>query len=87
VTRGVKIAIWDKGSVKDAARRAAWLLWRQTLIRAYLQPNYLATVQKTVPECYDYKLSFEPIIKAVDKKYQSMRSAFRLIYFCNEYGT
>ena len=92
-TRPIMVELHDTGSVYEAVRRAKWLLWRQTLLRAFLQPPLIESIKAglngtaAVPELAELEIDLHPVIDPMKPEYQKIRSGFILNWKTSEAGT
>lgn len=95
VIRPVRVMFFEEGvSTQWKARRPFWLLARQTLIRAFLQPTLREQIAggqfppaPAVPELALIDVELGIIADPKMPEYQRFVSGFRVMYLCEEDGT
>lgn len=95
VTRPVRVDIWDLPSSPDTnwdAQLQTWLLWRQTVIRAFLQPSLVEQIKAgltpmpAVPELSRIEVHLHPIITSSVPEKRRFLSGITIDYECSECG-
>jgi hypothetical protein len=95
VTRPVKVEIWDLPVSPDTnwqTQLQTWLLWRQTLVRGFLQPGLVEEIkagslgQPAVPELARIVVHLGPIITSTVPERRQFLSGLTVDYECSECG-
>lgn len=84
VTRPVVIAIVDSNDQDYVEPRGKYLLWRQSLIRAFRKTLSLSAIRDTVPEAVKCDVDPKVVVDLALPNYQFYKSGFTLNYRCIE---